>query len=227
LEIVEESSIQTVGIRFQNVTISRGSKVIRAHIQFRVDEVDSEFTSFEIHTEAQDNTSTFTSARYNIYSRNTSRSAAYWSPPPWLIKGNEGLAQQTSDLSSILQETIERPGWVSGNAVVFIITGIGKRVAVSHDDDRAGAPLLVVEYTDDPSPNPSPTPSPTPSPNLTPSPTPVPTSPSFAKFVSSSVPSSVDYEQDLILQITYKNDGTETWTKDTKYILRPIKTDHH
>src|SRR5207244_11296716 len=51
------------------------------------------------------------------------------------------------DLSAVLQEIVNRPGWVGGNAVVLIITGTGKRVAKAYDEDHAGAPLLHVEYS--------------------------------------------------------------------------------
>ena len=38
-----------------------------------------------------------------------------------------------------------RPGFVSGNALVLIVTGTGKRTAESFSGDAAGAALLHVE----------------------------------------------------------------------------------
>ena len=37
--------------------------------------------------------------------------------------------------------------WSTGNALVFVVTGSGRRVAESYDGDAAGAPLLHVEYS--------------------------------------------------------------------------------
>jgi hypothetical protein len=47
----------------------------------------------------------------------------------------------------IIQAIVDRPGWASGNALVILITGSGKRVAESFNGLPAGAPLLHVEYS--------------------------------------------------------------------------------
>jgi hypothetical protein len=69
-----------------------------------------------------------------------------WVPPDWLTAGEAGLDQRTPNLSSVIQEIVSRPGWVSGNSLVIIITGTGKRVAEAYEGSSAGAPLLHVEY---------------------------------------------------------------------------------
>jgi hypothetical protein len=53
---------------------------------------------------------------------------------------------RTPDLSSIVQEIVNRGGWSSGNAMAFIIEGSGKRVTNSYDGSRHSAPLLHVEW---------------------------------------------------------------------------------
>jgi hypothetical protein len=57
-----------------------------------------------------------------------------------------GPDQQTPDLSPVIQEIVDRPGWSSGNALAIIITGSGKRVAESFNGDANGAPLLHLRY---------------------------------------------------------------------------------
>ena len=49
----------------------------------------------------------------------------------------------------MVQEVVDRPGWVTGNALVLVVTGSGKRVAESYDGEPAGAPLLRVTYSID------------------------------------------------------------------------------
>ena len=71
-----------------------------------------------------------------------------WNPVPWLTLGEAGPDQQTADLSLIVQEIVDRPGWLSGNALVIIFTGTGERVAEAFDGDENGAPLLRVRYLD-------------------------------------------------------------------------------
>src|SRR5207247_2119708 len=57
-----------------------------------------------------------------------------------------GPNQRTPDLGAVIQEIVSRPGWVSGNALVIIVTGNGHRTAYSWDGSHTGAPLLHVEY---------------------------------------------------------------------------------
>ncbi|UCH25813.1 MAG: hypothetical protein JSV66_18125, partial [Trueperaceae bacterium] len=41
---------------------------------------------------------------------------------------------------------VDRPGWVAGNALAILISGSGRRVAMSFDGDETAAPQLHVEY---------------------------------------------------------------------------------
>ena len=59
--------------------------------------------------------------------------------------GEAGANQRTSNLSAVLQEIINRPGWASGNALALIITGSGKRTAEAFEGARA--PVLHIEFT--------------------------------------------------------------------------------
>ena len=58
---------------------------------------------------------------------------------------------QTPDLSPVVQEIVDRAGWASGNAMAFIIESngvLGRRTAVSYDQNSGFAPLLHVAYND-------------------------------------------------------------------------------
>ena len=52
----------------------------------------------------------------------------------------------SSDIASLIQEIVDRPGWTPGNALVIVISGTKTRVAESFDGDPAGAPLLHIEF---------------------------------------------------------------------------------
>ncbi|MBC8379371.1 MAG: hypothetical protein H8E62_09360 [Planctomycetes bacterium] len=54
---------------------------------------------------------------------------------------------KTPDLSSIVQEIVNRASWTSGNSMVFIIEGTGERTAEAYDGESGSAALLHVEYT--------------------------------------------------------------------------------
>jgi len=46
----------------------------------------------------------------------------------------------------VIQQVVDRPGWASGNAMAFIITGSGHRTADAFEGGAANAPLLHIEY---------------------------------------------------------------------------------
>jgi len=146
LELVFDGSNQTVGMRFNSINIPPGAVITNAYIQFQVDEATSEATSLTIQGEAADNAATFTATNGNLSSRPRTGASVAWLPVPWTTPGAAGLDQRSPNIGSVLQEITLRPGWVSGNSLVIIITGSGKRTAESYDGLPSAAPLLHVEY---------------------------------------------------------------------------------
>jgi hypothetical protein len=148
LELVADAGgDQTVGMRFTDLGIPQGATVIQTQIQFTVDETPSNATSLTIAGQDSDNAATFTSAAGSISSRPRTSAQVGWAPPPWPTVGAAGAGQLTPDLSSVLQEIVNRPGWSSGNAAVFIVMGTGERVAESFNGSPADAPVLLVTYS--------------------------------------------------------------------------------
>lgn len=146
LELIRESADQTVGVRFTNLQIPAGATINSASIQFTTDETTSESTSLTIYGEDTGNASGFSSSSNNISTRPVTAAFANWNPPAWNSVGESGSAQRTTDLSSIVQEIVGRGDWNSGNAMVFIFTGSGRRTAESYNGSTSGAPTLTVSY---------------------------------------------------------------------------------
>ena len=140
---------QTVGLRFGNVQIERGDKIHNAYIQFTVDQAEQTSTCNLTFTgQAVDDAEPFTSEERNISGRWPTTSArVMWRPPVWESVDSAGYDQMTPRISSVIQEIVDRPGWVRGNAIVVIITGTGSRVAKSYEGGEAKAPLLHVEFS--------------------------------------------------------------------------------
>jgi VCBS repeat-containing protein len=146
LNLVRDKDDQTVGMRFNGVAIPSGATIVSAYVQFQVDETTADETDLIVQGEAHDNAPTFTRATDNISSRAKTIEAVSWAPAPWATRGEAGPDQRTPDIGPVIQEIVSREGWTSGNSLVIIITGTGKRVAESFNGDQAGAPLLHVEY---------------------------------------------------------------------------------
>ena len=60
--------------------------------------------------------------------------------------GERAAAQRTPDLAALVGEVVARPSWASGNPLVFIINGVGKRVAESFDKAGGTPAALTITY---------------------------------------------------------------------------------
>jgi hypothetical protein len=147
LELVYDTNNQVIGLRFLGVNIPKGAIITNAYLQFKVDEVSSDATSLSIQGEASPNASAFAATSRNVSSRVRTQSAVNWSPVSWLTLKAMGPDQRTPNLALIVQEVINQSNWNSGNPVVMIISGSGKRVARAYESTPADAPLLHIEYS--------------------------------------------------------------------------------
>ncbi|WP_246672998.1 RTX toxin [Mesorhizobium sp. B2-3-11] len=140
------STRQTVGLRFTGIDIPKGAIITSAYIQFQANEVKTGATSLLIQGDNTDNASPFTSAAFNVSSLPRTTASTAWTPDPWTVVGEHGLAERTPDLTAIVQEVVNRSGWVALNNMAFVISGTGTRTADSYEYNPASAPLLHVEY---------------------------------------------------------------------------------
>lgn len=150
LEMFYDSWYETtvkVGLRFQNVTIPIGATITNAYVQFTADESDAAVSrdlSIEIAGEDEDNSANFTTTTDNLSDRILTTEIVSWDPDGW-SSGDSGIDEQTPDLSDILNEIVSRTGWVSGNAMSFVLYGTNfsetsERVAESFE---GGAPAVL------------------------------------------------------------------------------------
>ncbi|MBN1675341.1 MAG: fibronectin type III domain-containing protein, partial [Kiritimatiellae bacterium] len=147
LELTEDGAkTQLVGLRFTGVDIPAGASITAAYVQFETDETGSAGTSLKIGGEAAADARPFTAAAYDAGARPRTAASVAWSPPAWNSVGEAGAAQRTPDLSAVIQETVDQPGWQTGNALALFISGSGKRVACAFEGKPAGAALLHVEF---------------------------------------------------------------------------------
>ena len=135
---------QQVGIRFPNLAIPQGATITSASIDFTVDEAHSDATDLVLRAQLSGNAPTFTTSSGNISGRALTSASTAWSPGPW---SSIGAVQTSPDLAAVIQEVVNQGAWNSGNALAIIITGTGRRTAVSYDNAPIDSPLLNVTYT--------------------------------------------------------------------------------
>ena len=148
LELVLDTTGQTVGMRFANIALPQGATITNAYVQFTVDEVSTAAASLNIQGVAADSATAFTTAASNVSSRPRTGASVPWIPASWPAIDAAGVDQRTPNIAAVIQEIVNRPGWAGGNALSIIVSGSGKRVASAFDiSSGTKAPLLHVEYS--------------------------------------------------------------------------------
>jgi uncharacterized repeat protein (TIGR01451 family) len=142
------SGTQKIGLRFNNINIPQGVTITNAALKFKAISADSPMknsgaTSLTIKGQAADDAATFANATNNISDRPLTTASVAWNLSAW----STGTVYSSPNLSAIVQEIVNRPGWAMGNNMAFVITGTGSRSTNSYDGSPSDAPVLEITYT--------------------------------------------------------------------------------
>lgn len=143
---------QMIGVRFANMTIPAGSQIVSANIQFATKgDKNPVLGDAHIFVEDADNPVTFATTASNLTSRAKLADSVLWLGSTSTTWGTTAAAvagpdQKTPDITSLIQATINRSGWASGNAIALYLTGDGVRNAYSYDGSSASAAKLIIQY---------------------------------------------------------------------------------
>lgn len=131
------------GVRFRSLAIPQGATITSAYIQFTADKDKSGDAEVTIYAEDTDDAEAFSSDDDDISDRDRTSANEDWSTADW----DEDEKYNTPDLKDLVQEVVNRNGWVSGNDMVFIVEeDDGHLDASSYDASSSNAPYLVVTY---------------------------------------------------------------------------------
>lgn len=140
LELVEESDIQTVGVRFAQTAGLTATSLSELYIDFTVEGINTGASALEIQVELSDSCNDFTST---LQGRSLSQTTISWSPSAWTTLGE---VQRTPDLTTLWEELSTHTQWSPGSAICFVITGTGTRQAESYDGNSSLAPKLQANF---------------------------------------------------------------------------------
>jgi len=132
-----------VGIRFADVAVPRGATITHAAIEFLPTRVQSEASAMTVRGEGTGHARTFSDVTNDISRRTPTSAAVPWLPEPW---DNINRENATSDLTTIVQEIVNRADWCGGNALAVLFEGNGLRTANARDGGIWDAPALRVGY---------------------------------------------------------------------------------
>ena len=145
-EVPDWRGDQTVAIRFSDVMLPQGAVIVSAYVQFHSFGTSGQDPcQLSVALQAADDAQPLGFQPFD-YSSRPRTTAIPWSPPSWGQANASGPAQRTADLASAVQEVVDRNGWSSGNAMVVLVTGQGRRSAWSSNQSSTRSPRLCISY---------------------------------------------------------------------------------
>jgi len=138
------------GLRFRNLNIPKGANILSARIVFTSKGVSQGDANYKIHGIDEDNAAAFTNSINNILGRSLVSTSVPWTPENW---DTPATSFRSSNIKTIVQEIVNRPGWAPGNAMGFVIEpdcgyygSCNGRVAETADGDASKSPRLRIAY---------------------------------------------------------------------------------
>ena len=166
---LEAPNEAVTGVRWRDVSVSQGEVIDSARIFFRTWSKGNTYDlTLRIWGEASDNALAYEEIVGNISGRAKTTAYVDWVVPEWQ-SGTHGEHTTSPDLSAVVQEIINRPGWAAGHNLAFLIewapgyvpSEFPLRRAWAVDGSSADAARLSVNEAE-PAPPPAPEPDPDP-----------------------------------------------------------------
>lgn len=126
--------------------VPAGATIVSAHLQVTAAQPGTGLAAVSLTAEDTGDAPKISATPGTLRGRTRIPAAVTWSIDDWLESGARGEAQRSPDLASILQHLVDRPDWKSGNHMLLLLEGAGKRSAHAFQTGSTEAPTLVVEY---------------------------------------------------------------------------------
>jgi hypothetical protein len=147
-----------VGTRFQNVTIPNASTIDDAIYSVTINSTGQDEPQHRVRGQAADDTAAFTTGSNNIDARSRTTASIQWNSADlgwtggfsqW---GASTAAGAGATVETIIQEIVNRGGWVSGNSTVLIweqhtLDAARDLFIQTYDTSSAVAAKLDIDYT--------------------------------------------------------------------------------
>lgn len=128
-------------LRFQGLSILKDAQISDAYIEFTAADNHSDSANLTVRGHDSGNSPTFSGNNSDVPGRTLTSEFSSWSPSVWSTGGK----YQTEDLSDIVEDIVARPDWASGNAMSFIISGTGHRLAHYYENNPGLSARLVIK----------------------------------------------------------------------------------
>jgi hypothetical protein len=141
-----------LGWRFENVSIPKGAKISNAMLGVFCNGGADVSIKVKYSGESSDNANPLTTTAYDLTKRAKTSASVIDTPAPW----TKSAWNNSPDLTSVVQEIVNRSGWQSGNALLLFAEDSGSsssrslRTVFMFDQDASYGAKLTITYDNDP-----------------------------------------------------------------------------
>lgn len=137
------------GFRFNDVQLPQGATITAARLKFVSQSFNTTATDFSVKGELSTNSSAFASGNNNLSDRTLTTASTTWNTDNEFPVSGDVI--NSTDVSSVVQEIVNQPGWCGGNSLSLIIEGSSTdagsaRKVLSADEGSGSAAQLILEY---------------------------------------------------------------------------------
>ncbi len=138
------SSWSINGYRFQNIEVPQGATITNAYMQFTGAGTYGGTPSSMIKAVASDDFPAWTLVNSEVSSQTFVPATKLWTLKPWKNK----FIYNTPDISNVVQQVINRAGWLEGNSLAIVTTSTGGGSNHrSYSSSHSRGPQLIIEYS--------------------------------------------------------------------------------
>ncbi|MEZ5001781.1 MAG: hypothetical protein R2730_01985 [Chitinophagales bacterium] len=135
---------QLIGVRFTNLNIPQGAVVSSARLVYNVDQLKDGWNELEIYAENTDHASPFEQTIGNITNRTKTQATIKLDNKAKWTNINGSIT--SPNIAEVIQEIVNRPGWMEMNSIALVVKGSGGNTAIAYDGNPNLPPMLIVNY---------------------------------------------------------------------------------
>ncbi len=149
LNLTRGTEIVHTGLRYQDLRIPRGAVITSARVRFTSRALNTSDATLTFRAESVGNSTTFTNQDRNISNRSTTGSEVVWDTDNNFPLSDESIL--SPDISTVIQEVINRTDWCGGNSLNLLIEGSSAvsssaRKTSSLEVGNGRTPQLIITY---------------------------------------------------------------------------------
>lgn len=153
LEVSNDTDgVQLIGLHFKNLNIPIGAVIDSASVEFVPSNQSPDQLALNVYAEAANNPQIWSTSNSDVSNRTKTTTFVNLSPFDYnVIPYGAGIKMQSHDLSSIIQEVVNRSGYLSQDALNLIVERDfgGNQAVFSYDGNATDASKITVIYSTD------------------------------------------------------------------------------